>query len=146
MVDNDAQTLRESFAHRLSGLMDDAQWKERGRAPRLRREIVERGGRISIQGVHKWLDAQSMPDRPNMLRLSEIFNVSVESLEHGQANTLDDHKLAALRSIRGKATPRTVAALDRIENAAKEGRLTEEDILLLEGIAQRFEKLRSDQS
>lgn len=76
--------------------------------------------------------------------LQSTANTSAGNQSDNEA--ISQQKLAALQSLKGKATPRTVAALDRIENAAKEGRLTEEDILLLEGIAQRFEKLRSDKS
>ncbi|MBB4863327.1 hypothetical protein HNP46_002174 [Pseudomonas nitritireducens] len=49
------------------------------------------------------------------------------------------YALDTLYSLRGKTTPRSMKALESIEQAANEGRLTEDDILLLERIAKRFE-------
>lgn len=54
--------------------------------------------------------------------------------------------MAALMRLKGKATPRSLAALDRIEKAAQMGRLKEADLVLLEGIAARFEELNSDKT
>lgn len=53
--------------------------------------------------------------------------------------------MAALQRLKGKVTPRSLAALNRIEKAAQEGRLKEADIVLLEGIAARFEELNTEQ-
>lgn len=49
--------------------------------------------------------------------------------------------LAALLRLKGKATPRSLEVLKRIEKAALEGRLQEADLIALEGIAARFEAL-----
>lgn len=53
--------------------------------------------------------------------------------------------MSALLKLKGKATPRSLAAIQRIEQAARQGRLKEEDVLLLEGIAARFEELNTKQ-
>ncbi|MBX9753816.1 MAG: helix-turn-helix transcriptional regulator [Pseudomonadaceae bacterium] len=53
--------------------------------------------------------------------------------------------MAALQRLKGKATPRSLEVINRIEKAAQQGRLKEADLVLLEGIAARFEELNSDQ-
>lgn len=53
--------------------------------------------------------------------------------------------MATLQRLKGKATPRSLEALKRIEEAAMKGHLKEEDIILLEGIAVRFEKLNKNE-
>ncbi|SIR83885.1 hypothetical protein SAMN05216509_5318 [Pseudomonas sp. B10] len=47
--------------------------------------------------------------------------------------------LQSLFALKGKVTPRSKKALDSIERAALDGRLTEDDLVLLERIAKRFE-------
>lgn len=46
--------------------------------------------------------------------------------------------MEALEKLNGQATPRSLAILDRIENALIEGRISEKDMALLEQIADRF--------
>lgn len=62
-----------------------------------------------------------------------------------QAKTATGTNMAALQRLKGKVTPRSLAALNRIEKAATEGRLKEADLVLLEGIAARFEELNTEQ-
>ncbi|MEJ5903819.1 helix-turn-helix transcriptional regulator [Pseudomonas kermanshahensis] len=51
----------------------------------------------------------------------------------------------ALQNLKGVVTPRSLAVIKRIETAALAGRLKETDLVLLEGIAARFEELNKDQ-
>lgn len=51
----------------------------------------------------------------------------------------------ALQNLKGVVTPRSLAVIKRIEKAALAGRLKETDLVLLEGIAARFEELNKDQ-
>ncbi len=51
---------------------------------------------------------------------------------------------SVLAKLKGKATPRSLDVLRRIEKAALEGRLKEADLVALEGIAARFEELNSN--
>lgn len=53
--------------------------------------------------------------------------------------------MAALQKLKGKVTPRSLAAIERIERAAMQGLLKEADLVLLEGIAARFEELNTKQ-
>ena len=56
----------------------------------------------------------------------------------------DNSKMACLQNLKGLATPRSIDALKRIEKAALAGRLKEMDLVLLEGIAARFEQLNKE--
>jgi len=53
--------------------------------------------------------------------------------------------MAALQRLKGKVTPRSLEALERIEKAALQGLLKEADLVVLEGIAARFEELNTKQ-
>ncbi|WP_052193493.1 hypothetical protein [Pseudomonas sp. 11/12A] len=57
---------------------------------------------------------------------------------------LDGENMKVLQSLKGIATPRSLDALRRIEKAALGGRLKEADLVLLEGIAARFEQLSKE--
>lgn len=61
-------------------------------------------------------------------------------------NAFDSIAFKALQNLKGVVTPRSLAAIQRIEKAAIAGRLKETDLVLLEGIAARFEELNKDQS
>lgn len=52
----------------------------------------------------------------------------------------------ALSRVKGKATPRSLSVIRRIEKAAQQGSLKEADLVVLEGIVARFEELNSDPS
>lgn len=61
-----------------------------------------------------------------------------------QESNFDSVAFKALQNLRGIVTPRSLAAIQRIEKAAIAGRLKETDLVLLEGIAARFEELNKD--
>ncbi|MEK6787945.1 MAG: helix-turn-helix domain-containing protein [Pseudomonadota bacterium] len=80
-------------------------------------------------------------------RLSSIIeHETAISAEASDEPILSNPNLLALSQLRGRATPRSIAALDKIEQAAKQGRLKEADLILLEGIAARFEELNTQKS
>lgn len=58
----------------------------------------------------------------------------------------DMQVLQSLYALQGRVTPRSKKALDSIERAALDGRLTEDDLVLLERIAKRFEDTSEDHS
>jgi transcriptional regulator with XRE-family HTH domain len=58
----------------------------------------------------------------------------------------DSVAFKALQKLKGVVTPRSLAVIKKIEAAAIAGRLKETDLVLLEGIAARFEELNRDQS
>ncbi|WP_349571794.1 helix-turn-helix transcriptional regulator [Azotobacter salinestris] len=53
--------------------------------------------------------------------------------------------MAALQRLKGRVTPRSLEALERIEKAALQGLLKEADLVVLEGIAARLEELNTKQ-
>jgi transcriptional regulator with XRE-family HTH domain len=61
-----------------------------------------------------------------------------------QESNFDSVAFKALQNLRGIVTPRSLVAIQRIEKAAIAGRLKETDLVLLEGIAARFEELNKD--
>ena len=65
---------------------------------------------------------------------------------NNQEIAFDSVAFKALQNLKGIVTPRSLAAIERIEKAAIAGRLKETDLVLLEGIAARFEELNKDQS
>lgn len=60
------------------------------------------------------------------------------------ATAEDLQVLHSLYALKGRVTPRSKKALDSIERAALDGRLTEDDLVLLERIAKRFEDTAED--
>lgn len=96
-----------------------------------------------------------MPSRGNMIAIAEWLGVRLEWLAHGEGPmqagqaaveaTPPAMNMAVLQKLKGKATPRSMEVINRIEKAAQQGRLKEADLVLLEGIAARFEELNSDQ-
>lgn len=95
-----------------------------------------------------------MPRRANMLAIAEWLGVRVEWLEYGEGDKrpgasytvqVKEEPAGAeakqkAEALIGLATPRSRTALERIASAAEAGRLSEEDLLLLERIAARFER------
>lgn len=150
----DAQDLRSRFAARLNSALDSVPGVRKGRGRNVDLfEAIRKNpsAKASTQATHKWLSGESMPGRANMLAIAEWLGVSVEWLAYGDESKRPNYSklqpddaqvsetLDALYALRGKVTPRSRKALDSIEKAANEGRLTEDDVLLLERIAQRFE-------
>lgn len=165
MVDPDE--LRRGFSKRLHQACDMARVRERGRAIDVQQALKRAHLSATTTAIGKWLNADSMPNRQNMLAIAEWLGVRVEWLAYGdgpiaapqdQARAEQESaeyaapargtgmNMAALMRLKGKATPRSLAALDRIEKAAQMGRLKEADLVLLEGIAARFEELNSDKT
>lgn len=97
-------------------------------SPRLADEIEGFASHIKPKGE------VALPDRNNVLMTCAQCHRQLGE----QPNPLVD--LAAL------ATPRSRAALLHIATAAREGRLTDADLVLLEQIAQRFERTSAEHS
>jgi len=105
-------------------------------APENRKKIGEDFAR-HIEAVLE-LDTYAM-DRPN-LRIGD----SHSEPSQGKPPSFSEQKMAALKNLKGKVTPRSLDALKRIEKAALAGNLKEADLVLLEGIAARFEQLSKE--
>lgn len=93
-----------------------------------------------------------MPEKDNMVALAQWLLVRAEWLEYGDGPMRPggQAELSELSELRAPyaneisrlallATPRSHEVLLRIAQAAEQGRLTEEDIDLLDRIASRFE-------
>lgn len=150
-----SEELRLAFVKRLKKALADEKIPEWGVGARLAEKTLK-----TAKAASKWLNGESMPSRANMIAIADWLNVRVEWLAHGegemragdsQASAGDSPapatsmNMAALLKLKGKATPRSLDVLKRIEKAAQEGRLKEADLLALEGIAARFEELNTKQ-
>ncbi|CAD5376738.1 hypothetical protein OF001_U170035 [Pseudomonas sp. OF001] len=141
------EEVRKEFVRRLKQALAEAGIAEWGAGVRLANVTG-----ATAKAASKWLNAESMPGRANMLAIAEWLGVRVEWLQYGEG---DAHQAAAeparpeqgdaqpparrATMLAALATPRSQEALERIARAANEGRLTEVDLILLEQIASRFE-------
>lgn len=111
---------------------------------------------ISQSGVSHYLNGTNPLNPSSAAILARLLKVDVSEFSPRLAQeirsitlaveaTSSNSNLAALQRLKGKATPRSLAVINRIEKAAQQGRLKEADLVLLEGIAARFEELNSDQ-
>lgn len=145
------ELVRKEFSNRLHKACNDACVRERGRAVDIQAELKRRGVSATTTAIGKWLNADSMPEADKLRPLADWLNVRAEWLEYGVPpqipSEFDSESFSAedmqvfqsLQALQGKITPRSKTALDRIERAAIDGRLTEDDLVLLERIAKRFE-------
>lgn len=149
MVQN--EEVRKEFARRLKMAIAQAGHAEWGAGARL----AEVSG-ATAKAASKWLNAESMPGRANMLAIAEWLGVRVEWLQYGEG---DPHQPAtspepagqgqaekpapAASAIAGRAlfekiTPRSRALVDRILEMEAKGALTDEDLKVLTEIVERF--------
>lgn len=147
MVQSDE--IRRAFVSRLRLALAQAGFPEWGAGARLA-EIA----RATPKAASKWLNAESMPSRAKMEAIAEALKVRVEWLEYGEGSQspsaaeemynvqpASQHPAQArAASLAAIASPRSQEVLARIAKAAEDGRLTEDDLLLLERIAARFEQ------
>jgi phage repressor protein C with HTH and peptisase S24 domain len=80
----DSEKLRAEFAARLHKACDDADVRRHGRAVDLQKALKARGISATTTAIGKWLNAEAMPTRPNMVALAEWLRVRVEWLEWGK--------------------------------------------------------------
>lgn len=86
-----------------------------------------------------------MPGRANMIAIADWLKVRVEWLAHGEgAMRLGDDapppsdRVALGVALFNKATPRSQGVIDRIATLEAQGKLTDEDLQILEKIIDRF--------
>lgn len=83
----ETQELRDAFVARLNKALDEKDGVRKGRGRNV--DFFE-GLRTqpafsaSTQATHKWLKAESMPGRANMLAIAEWLGVRVEWLQYGE--------------------------------------------------------------
>jgi len=90
---------------------------------------------VSKQAVQQWFKSGNISiERFPVLR--NMLGCTIDDLIIGSQQELQAANLAAQLS--GKATPKSLEVLRRIEKSALDGLLTEEDIILLDTIASRL--------
>lgn len=149
MVTNDEKQL---FSKRLNLVLDKAGIPPKGKG---RQGILAKMFGVSDKGARKWIEGESIPSTtklPVIVKKFKDTGVTVEWLLSGDPEKLpiqtnnELQKLTNLSSLMSAATPRTHKALEAIEQAWKNGTLTEEDLNLLDTIARRLadDKSRSN--
>jgi transcriptional regulator with XRE-family HTH domain len=93
--------------------------------------------KVTPQSVQAWESDKNVPRLQKMREIATALGIEMEELLSGvvsrQSATAEDARKLALL-----ASPRSQSALAKIAEAADSGRLTEEDVLLLEKIASRI--------
>lgn len=148
---------RMSIPERMASLL-----AARGIKPRSIKPTLAKTCGISYEAVRQWFAGETGSIKnEHLVAIAKMHKTTVDWLLTGagdmnatghQAQPVDaspapatSMNMSALLKLKGKATPRSLDVLKRIEKAAQEGRLKEADLLALEGIAARFEELNTKQ-
>ncbi|SJN14850.1 hypothetical protein CZ787_17210 [Halomonas citrativorans] len=99
----------------------------------------------SANAAGKWLKGESMPTPENLQKICHWLNVREEWLEYGRepmrrgAASSEPYRVEEhAQELAQLASPRSLRMLNNIAQAAQDGRLTEDDLILLEQIANRI--------
>ena len=104
---------------------------------------------VTVKAANKWLNGESVPRREKVEKIVSSTGVRAEWLLFGNGQMTNAYSSASsvsepspldLKKLITKATPRTQIELEKIAEAAADGRLTEDDIKLLKAIADRLAK------
>lgn len=154
-----SEDVRADFVARLKKALSHAGIPEWGAGARL----AEIAGRTA-KAASKWLNGEAMPGRANMIAIASALKVRTEWLQYSDGDMLENRADASSMAsavnrpsqndgaasnsalieehaawLADIATPRSREVLARIASAARTGRLTDEDLNLLDQIAARFE-------
>jgi len=134
----------EDFSNRLLQAVERVGVKRHG-AGKWLSKLTE----VTVKAANKWLNDESTPRREKIEKIARETGVRVEWLMFGNGSMTVKYDKEGLVSepvslgiekLMTKATPRSQVELEKIAQAAAEGRLTEEDINLLKAIADRLAK------
>jgi hypothetical protein len=137
-----SENIRAAFSGRLKQALSHAGIAEWGAGTRLA-GVTEK----TAKAASKWLNAESMPSRGNMIAIAEWLGVRLEWLAHGEGpmqagQAVVEAPVAMLErasiAMDGIVTPRSRESLQRIAKAAADGRLTDDDMALLDLIAAKI--------
>lgn len=104
---------------------------------------------VTVKAANKWLNGESVPRRDKIEKISLKTGVRSEWLLFGngqitnqyiQPDAVKENLNVSIESLMTKASPRSLIELEKIAEAAADGRLTEDDIKLLKAIADRLAK------
>lgn len=139
MVQSDE--IRGAFTARLKEALARKNIAEWGAGARLAKATGK-----TPKAASKWLNSEAMPGRDSMLAIAQMLEVRIDWLAHGEgsvqpsapseAETAERVKVG--RALFDRATPRSQAVLNRIAALEAQGKLTDDDIHILEKIIERF--------
>ena len=136
-----SEDVRIQFVARLKQAMAAEGIPAWGMGTRLAKEAG-----VTAKAASKWLNAEAMPGRANMIAIADWLKVRVEWLAHGegeirstgQAPQKQSELLAAGMALFNKVTPRSKALIEQISELDAQGKLTDDDIKALQQIIRRF--------
>lgn len=139
-----SENIRAAFSGRLKQGLSHAGIAEWGAGTRLA-GVTEK----TAKAASKWLNAESMPSRGNMIAIAEWLGVRLEWLAHGEGPMLAGQaavetplamskRVSIGMALFDKATPKSQAIIERIAALDAQGMLTNEDLLILKAIIERF--------
>lgn len=137
---------KEEFSRRLNEVLDRAGFPAKGKG---RQEALAKRYGVSQNGARKWLEAESIPKSTRLAEMAVDLGVTTEYLLTGRGDVYFKGDIPAqnmpeipaeIRQLLNRATPRSYAQLIKIAEAAVDGRLSEDDVVLLEKIAERLSK------
>ena len=129
-------------------------WLEKKRTERLTQDDAAFALSMTTSGFSQYINGKIPLNTDATKRFADYFGVSPTDIDKGwlggtdalstlnmvmESQIEDSPALQAVRNLRGKMTPRSKRALDKIEEAAKEGRLEKQDEDILEALAKRYE-------
>jgi transcriptional regulator with XRE-family HTH domain len=90
---------------------------------------------VSPQAVQQWISDETAPKRKRLEKLAQVLHVSVAELvtDHPPSSSMTD-----IANLMLHASPATQDILKTLERGLQEGRLSQDDIKLLEAIAKRL--------
>lgn len=114
-------------------------------AKRIQRKMAEAGVSdtevadscdVTKQAVSQWFKTGNISVERFPI-IANLLNCSIDELLTGKVEASRAEQLA--KNLQGVATTKSLTVLKRIQRAAAEGKLCEEDLVLLDAIAKRFE-------
>lgn len=129
------------ITERLQELCDDAGMARHGAGRRL--SLI---ANVSVKTGNKWINGQSLPTLQSILPLAKYFKINVEWFLTGEgdkytgAKPIESHALLSDYSVQSSNCPKGVISnLRHIAKAALDGDLVQQDVELLNRIAQRLQ-------
>ncbi|AZM95856.1 helix-turn-helix domain-containing protein [Vreelandella venusta] len=139
---------RDDFSARLKEAIRQAGQDGHGMGARLARIA-----RVTPKASSKWLNGESRPGHDKLVALCKWLNVREEWLEYGREpmragiSSHDNGETQGhAKNLAILASPRSQQILNCIAEAAQDGRLTEDDLILLDQIANKLASTQIKQS
>lgn len=135
-----SDSVKKDFSSRLHSACDSAGVRRRGRSVDIQKELKTKGVSVSTTAIGKWLNSEAVPDLQNVIILAHWLGVSPAWLQYGdnELTTSSEQFLSSQSNRVFAAKSQTI--IDRITQAVADGRISSDDLELLNQIAIKFEE------